>query len=492
MKLSVIKRPSFYFGLLLVVQLILHASVFQKDLVGFHVWRQTQTQNTVLSFVNEDFNILNPRKNDRGADDGIFRMEFPLSQWLTAIPVRLFGHPLIVSRFMNFLFAFLSIIGLYYWIRIYFRNKWIPLVALILLSFSPVFYYYMVNPMPDNLALCFGIWGLWGFAKWQRTGDTTHMIVGLLLITLASLVKLPFILYFSLFGWAIVFSRKFPGIKHKLRALLYAMLCALPVLAWYLWVIPEWEGNGIVQGIFKMDAEQKSTYWYYVWFHLRSTLPELLLGWPVVPLFAFGIYRFVTNSKYYFRVYRHYLVLGLGLIAYLLFEMNMIEKVHDYYFLPLLPFVIVMTLLGVRQIQDFKFNNHLKKTILFLLIISLPVFTYFRIQSRWERIGFNADLLRYKNELRMAVPANALVCVGNDSSHHIFLYYVQKMGWTFENNWINEQSIREIINNGCRYLYCDSRVIDQKPAIKALFGMKVAEYGSIKVFELKRPEDLLN
>lgn len=492
MKLSVINRPSFYFGLLLVVQLILHSSVFQKDLLGFHVWRQTQTQNTILSFVEEDFNILNPRKNDRGAGDGIFRMEFPLSQWLIAIPVKFIGHPVFVSRLMNFLFAFLSIIGLYKWTKLYFTSKWILVAGIMLLSFSPVFYYYMVNPMPDNLALCFGIWGLFGFAKWQRTADYRYMIYGMLLFALASLVKLPFILYYSLFGWAIIFPSKSSGFKEKIKTLFYGVLCASPVLAWYIWVIPGWEGNGIVQGIFQMDPEQKSLYWHYVWFHIRTTLPELLLGWPAVPFFALGIYQLAKKKHSYFRTYGYYVVLGVLLIAYLMFEMNMIEKVHDYYFLPLLPLLVIVALLGIRQIQSCKFNDHLKKSILVLLIISLSVFSYFRIQSRWDRLGFNPDLLTFKNELRMAVPENALVCVGNDTSHHIFLYYVQKMGWAFENNWINAQIIREMIEKGCRYLYCDSRAIDQKPDIQALFGTKVAEYGSIKVFELKEPEDLLD
>ena len=48
------------------------------------------------------------------------------------------------------------------------------------------------------------------------------------------------------------------------------------------------------------------------------------------------------------------------------------------------------------------------------------------MKERWspENPGFNKDLLTYKNELRNAVPKDALVVAGNDKSHFIpFLLY---------------------------------------------------------------------
>ena len=67
-----------------LISLIMHFNHFTKDLIGVHVWRQTQTQSTINNFYQEDFNILNPKRNDRGDGEGIFRMEFPLMQWCVA------------------------------------------------------------------------------------------------------------------------------------------------------------------------------------------------------------------------------------------------------------------------------------------------------------------------------------------------------------------------------------------------------------------------
>ena len=94
--------------MIIATSLIMHIGPISKDLVGFHVWRQTQTQTTILNFAEEDLNIFNPKRNDRGSGDGIFRMEFPLAQWIIAIPVKVFKNDVLISRIMNFIFALIN------------------------------------------------------------------------------------------------------------------------------------------------------------------------------------------------------------------------------------------------------------------------------------------------------------------------------------------------------------------------------------------------
>ena len=84
MKLSLSKIKIIALVAIPLVSILLHWNVFQMDLVSIHVWRQTQTQNTIQSFHEEDFNLFNPRQNHRGSGDGILRMEFPIMQWIFA------------------------------------------------------------------------------------------------------------------------------------------------------------------------------------------------------------------------------------------------------------------------------------------------------------------------------------------------------------------------------------------------------------------------
>jgi hypothetical protein len=88
---------------IVVISFLMHYQHFSKDLISIHAWRQTQTQSTINNFYEEDMNILNPRKNDRGTTDGIFRMEFPLMQWIVACQYKLFGNHLIISRLFMFI-----------------------------------------------------------------------------------------------------------------------------------------------------------------------------------------------------------------------------------------------------------------------------------------------------------------------------------------------------------------------------------------------------
>ena len=479
------KLPAgFLFTGLIVIHLTMHWSPIQQDLTGFHVWRQSQTQINIQNFATEDFNIFNPRINDRGAGDGIYRMEFPLMQWITAIPVKLFGQHVLISRLMTFLFTILGWIGFFKWVKVLSGSRMASLFGTFLFSFSPMLYYYMINPMPDTLALTTGVWSLYYLSRWYRSDQSGSLASGLLLLMTAALVKMPYLLFYGGFATLVLFKHGMTH-QHRVRLLVFGVMSSLPVVGWYLWVIPGWEGNGIVQGVFNMSSEQRGQYWYYCWFHLRTTLPELATGLPGFVTWLAGCIILIINKKRISSEIWAYLVVVLLLLLLFLFEMNMIETVHDYYFMPLLPFLFLPLVWLPRHFLN---SENTKKWLIPFLLIGLlsPVYAGFRINSRWDRLGFNRDWLEDKQELREAVPNEELVVAGNDISHHIFLYYIDKKGWVFENNWINGQKLEEMIQKGCVYLYSDSRQVDEHPQIAQHLGTIVAQYGSVKVFKLKK------
>src|SRR5690606_9089514 len=153
---------------IVVISTLMHLKHFSKDLMSIHVWRQTQTQSTIVNFYEEDMNILNPRRNDRGNTEGIYRMEFPLMQWLTACLYKVFGHHLMITRILMFLIGLLMVFGMYKLLFALFRNTTLSLIGAWTFNFSPSFYYYTINPLPDNLALCCSVWGLATFFQWHN------------------------------------------------------------------------------------------------------------------------------------------------------------------------------------------------------------------------------------------------------------------------------------------------------------------------------------
>jgi hypothetical protein len=109
------------------------------------------------------------------------------------------------------------------------------------------------------------------------------------------------------------------------------------------------------------------------------------------------------------------------------------------------------------------------------------------MQVRWNPTapGFNKDLLTYQKDLRAAVPDDALVVAGNDISHFIFFYYIDKKGWGFHDNNLNASDLKEMINKGAKYLYLDDTQLLENDSLFKLTDSLVLKKGSIEVYKLR-------
>ncbi len=472
------------------ISFAMHFNHFTKDLMSVHVWRQTQTQSTIINFYEEDMNILNPRKNDRGDTDGIFRMEFPLMQWMVAGMYKLFGNHLIISRGFMFLIGIFSVLGIYKLLMNLFRQEYLALIGAWAFTFSPSFYYYTINPLPDNMALCCAIWGMALFFGWYSKRRLNSLIFSGLFLSIAALCKLPFIIYFIV--PAVYFSHTF--YKNRLDKKSFIELTgafgfAILPLAWYAWVVPQWHGNLIMKGVLN-NNESMINLLDYMQHILISTLPELLVNYGSMLFFVAGFYFLYKQRKY--KNSKFPLILGLSIVVllYYFFEANAIAKVHDYYLFPFYPLIFILVAYGGYHllISQKAFLRYL--TIILLLI--LPLTCHLRMQNRWnpDKPGINKDLLTYKSVLQNAVPKDALVVAGNDESHFILFYYIDKKGWGFDNDDLSFDKLKSMIDNGAKYLYTDSDAIATDKEIASCYDELILERGTVKIFSLKAPDQI--
>lgn len=461
---------------------VLHRRAFSSDLIGVHVWRQTQTQSTTISFYEEDFNILNPRRNARAGNDGIFRMEFPLMQWFFACFYKIFGNHLIITRLLTFVIGIGSVAGLYSLLNALFKDRLAAVAGAWAFNFSPVFFYYTVNPLPDNLALCCAIWGLAFFFRWYNNLSSNLLLWSGLFLCLATLVKLPFVLYFSVPFWLGI--RGFFK-KEKRGRIWRVALFLIPPAAWYTWVIPGWAGNDVVSGILGNRYEAAQIFRYLL-DNLVSVLPEMLLNYASVPLFLAGFYFLIARKTYRNPRFSLLAVCGAAVLAYFFYEINLITNVHDYYLFPFLPLLFVLTGYGALHMLTGKIPALARLALLLLAL--MPLTAWLRMQVRWDagRPGFNKDWLTYKKELREAVPKEALCVAGNDDSYCIFFYYIDKKGWPFGNNDLDSARMKTMIREGARFLYSDSRATDEKAELRPFLDSLILEKGSVRVFRLSQ------
>jgi len=222
-----------------------------------------------------------------------------------------------------------------------------------------------------------------------------------------------------------------------------------------------------------------------LWFNFSSTLPELLLNYGSVLFFIAGFY-FIFKRKAYKNVKFLMLIsLSVMVLVYFFFEINAIAKVHDYYLFPFYPLLFSLVAYGAYYLLQIK--KPFFRYLTWALLLILPLTCYLRMEVRWtpESPGFNKDLLIYKNDLRDAVPDNALVVAGNDESHFIFFYYIDKKGWAYHDDNLTANDLKEDINKGAKYLYTDSEKINSDKSIHPFLEKLILEKGSIRIYKLK-------
>jgi hypothetical protein len=258
-----------------------------------------------------------------------------------------------------------------------------------------------------------------------------------------------------------------------------------PALAWYIWVIPGWEGNGIVQGMLNIHKDQWPVIRDIFKYNMTEMFPKLLLNQAALWFFWSGILFMILGGTWKKRTFILLFTWSLLIGSYYLFEINMIDKWHDYYLFPFLPFIFLIVLNGIYRLVKYRYVL----PVLFVLIVCfyLPGKAAFFGKYRWalDPKEVNPDIIAYKKELRNVVPDSSLVIVANDISPFIYLYHIHKTGWYIDNFYLPEDQLVKDIHDGARYFYCDTRKIDDKPELQKHFGRLVAKYGTVKVWELK-------
>ena len=474
------------FGLIPVMGLLMHLEIFPMELRGIHAWRQTETMSNVVNFYERDFHIVNPQVHSLEWPDGLKRMEFPLMQWVFAWFYFLFGEHIWIIRFLTFLIGLGSVWGMFRLAGHLFGDDWRATLTAWCFAWSPVFFYYTVNPLPDNLALMAGIWGLVFFARWHRQRDSWDLWFSAAFLLLATLVKLPFILFYGLpFGFALwdTLGSRFKTLRQNLFVILPGLLSLAIPAAWYLKVIPTWHGNGVVGGIFHSSPDE--LWWLTKVFvkNLVSTLPELLINYGAFGFFLAGAYFLYRNRVRKRKLWPALATVAGGLGVYYMFELNMITTVHDYYLFPFLPFLFLVVGYGAGEV--WKMDIKWVKTVAMVALIVLPLLAFLRSNPRWHKKGFPEDLLEYRSELRAAVPDDALCLVGHDKSPHIFLYHLHKRGWHVDGDDLDSDRFANCIQMGAQYLYSSSREMEAHPRIQPHLAGQVAEFGTFKVWSLK-------
>lgn len=469
-----------------LLSLLMHSVVLDLPLQGIHAWRQCETASNVHNFAFGDHDILNPHVFNLEWEGGLKRMEFPVMQWLFALGLRVFGDHVIVLRLLSWILGFVTLLGFYALVKWLFQDRFLALAGAWAWMFSPVIFYYSINPLPDNFSLMAAVWGTAFFVNWHKTRGTWPLLLSFACISLATATKLPFVVFAALPYSGLlaeVYRARAKNILRVAALTITGTLLLTPALLWYAWVIPQWTGNGVVKGILDSTQEDIPLIVKSIGKNILSILPELLLNYAAVPFFLLGIYQIIRR-----KLFRHSLafpfgMLALGTGAYFIFEINMITSIHDYYLFPFLPGIFLLVAIGFRYVSQIV-PPRWRMVVLCLLLV-LPVTAGLRSYPRWSEKGMPKGMLANVDALRNAVPADAKIIFGNDLSPHISLYHLRHFGWTVDETNLDSLKLADWIQKGASYFYSNSRDLEENGLIAPHLGKMAGEWDGIRVWEVR-------
>lgn len=468
--------------LLFFIYIVSHLFILKMDLTGVHLWRQTQTQHNIQNFYRQDNNIINPRYNHLSldTDSDIIRMEFPIMQWIIAQTYILFGESILLTRICMLLFGFIGVCFFYQLVLLFTSQKIVAFVSGLSYIFSPVFFYYAANPLPDIFALSFAVGGLYFFYRYIYYNKFVSLVLSGLFFGIAILAKLPFVIYGIIFFYYFLLFLFQTKISDAVKIAVVYLLALLPAVFWYSWVIPTWGSNAVVN-ITPFSNEYFNKAPAILKYHAFTMFPKLVLNYLNFILLVLGVILIFRNKKFSYRNIS--LFLGLLIcVLYLLIELIPIDIVHDYYMLPFLPFLLLVIAYFINKI-------YYRKIVLFIIIVLLPICCFYSLKGYWscESAYTNNNLFIYKKELREIVPNGTKCIIMNDVSCQVYPYFFDKKGYLFNENWLPDTELWNamIDQRNARYLYSDNRDFENREYVKIRLDSLLLQAGNISVYKLK-------
>lgn len=454
-------------SLLFVIRLI---GITNPPLEIEHNWRQVTGLMVSRIFVEQGPDLLHPRVEDNQGGSGIIGMEFPAMNYLYYLVSMLFGYDHWYGRLINLLISSFGLLAFFNIVKSLFSAK-VAKVALLLLSCS-IWFSFSRKMMPDTFALSLTMIGVWFGILYTEKGKWLHLLTFFIFIALGLLTKIPSavlgaLLMIPLFDIGIVRQRKF-------AIYIVGIISVLPALWWYFsWnehlaeTYGYWYNSGetFQIGLHSILAEPKQFVKQFIFNGFKS--------YAVFIVYFIGcLYTMVklrqTSSKEKLFVAATLVLGGMYIIRSGHFFVD-----HDYYMLPLLPFLALLGGYAVVTIN--------RKWIFALVAIGMVE----GIANQQHEFFIN-DSEQYKLALeRIAdehIPHGALIVI-NGNGNPQQLYFSHRKGWNISDAEAGSLDfIRSLKKTGASYLIInrESQIQHQIPVLYSddhyqIFDLRILE-----------------
>lgn len=446
-------HPRFTRLLLAIVLLafVLRLYKISNPIADWHSFRQADTASVTREFVKHGVDFLRPKYHDlanvqsggenQGRDnvEGWRMVEFPIINGLLAYLLRAlpFLDLVIVSRLASIVASLFSIVLLASMVKRVYGEK-VSLLTALFFAVLPYSVYYSRVILPEPFLVTFSLASMWAYFNHLETKRWKWMVFAVLLFGVALLVKPMAVFYIPVFfgiRWWKSFDIK---LKDVVSAFVFG-LSFLPLLFWREWIkqypigVPssDWLWNGVGKGTNLLPVYMirfKPAWWRWIFY---ERLTKLFLGFFGLIPFASGFISMLT-IKDEIEKRRALLFLGgwtVAAFSYVsIFAAGNVQ--HDYYQVPLIPFVSLALGLGTAFLFDSFMRITTRKMALIVcsFIVGAGLFTAWKTIKGYYQVN-NWPIVHAGKAVDRLLPPDAKV-IAPYFGDTAFLFQTNRTGWS--------------------------------------------------------------
>lgn len=436
--------------LLFVLIVIFFSTTYYHEMIfmlprGIHGWAQADRYSLAVNFYDHGMNFFKPATHNLFAQDGITGVEFPIQAYLAAIGGKVFGREYIsiCFRAIDIIINGISLLFLFHLVYRETKNFLISLLPPLFLFCSPVYIYYTCNYLPDATATAIAIIALLYIYNYIKSNNDRSFIIGIIILTIASLIKTSAAVYligFLGYGFIVRVRNKY-SLKSNFKIAITSIVCLGSIAFYYFY-------NGYLNKQYHSGLFLASSAPFEDIIHLKEVVKKMKEIWLTeyflqsqylifITVFFAGLphlFSSILGKKYLFLV--AIFSIGSLMVAYL---MGSQFNHHDYYvlaiFFPAIIFTLtISTIAFAKNIPDGKQKMSLQFGTLGAILIMFffadynihkrlrPNYQPFNIDEPWAKGG--AEVLASLN-----IPMEEHILVLNDMPPNLSLVYFDRRGY---------------------------------------------------------------
>ncbi|NBG65639.1 glycosyltransferase family protein [Acidiluteibacter ferrifornacis] len=369
--------------------------------VHVHAWTQSDRLAIALCFLQNGFDFFHPCNFNLITRHGITAVDFPINEYIIACISYIFKWDIVtVFRTYMLLWGLIGLFFVYRFFGLLTRDKLKGLAMMLFTYFAPFYAYYLNGFLPSIPSFSLLFIGLYYILSQWHQPSTTKYLKGIIFLTLAALIRLPFVIpLFALLCLLVALIIK----KREHIKQLYFPILGLVIVALY-WLynqnLSETYGSIFLDKFLSIDSMD----------YLSTTLGKIRLRWggeyfsPYHYLLIAGsiwilIWKTV-NPFHPTAIQRNILYFNsFYLLGCLLFFKLMGQQFvdHDYYFIDtFFPVILLFFGLGISFIAIKKDYQNVAMALFVIFTINMGYNTKVKLNERYRTQNKDRAKIAYR------------------------------------------------------------------------------------------------